>query len=133
MKSLMKYEVFIPYFAAILFQLTIKLHLPSYCYIIPSVILGLYFFPVRILFFDNTQNRTFFFLTSWLFASIFGLTSVYILNPDLRVIYVSLLFAGLICFPIMYFAYAFKTDIKIFFLLFGFSLLASSCFSVKLL
>ncbi len=125
-KQLLKLEVYFPYIAVLFFFFTVKLHLSSILYTVLIIILGFYFSFVRVLYSISAQNKAFHVFTSCLFSLILILSAVILFCPDNKTIRYSLIISGMICFPVLTFIYGVKQDVRIFLLIFGFSLLAGS-------
>lgn len=124
MKLLYKMEVYFPYFAILLFFITFKLQLSSIVYLILAIIIGLYFFPFRLLI-TNSEKRIFHIIFSVIFSTILIFSSVFLINPNIDVIKISLGFLGISCFILLIYMYFTKElSNKLFFLLLGFNILS---------
>jgi len=126
MKYLTRIEPFLPFVAAVILFLAAKNHVETYAYLIVAILFSFYFFPLRLMA-KSTEKKWFQVVTSVLFANILLFIAIYLINPELNFVRIILGVSAILCIVLLVYTYFFKKlTVRIFFLLLGFNVLASS-------
>jgi hypothetical protein len=123
-------EVYFPYIAAVLFFFTLKLQLPVLVYLITGIIIGIYFSAVRLFVKEKPAGNVFHFSSSLFCAFIIGFTMIYLLYPESGFVHLVLIISGLVSFAGTLYIHFTNKSARLFFLMFGFSLLTGMHFTI---
>lgn len=125
-----KSEVYFPYVAALLFFFTNKLQISFVWYFIIAVLLGFYFFPVRLFtgnIFDNKilKNRLVFFLSCFILAGIISYSAILCFVNDNELMRNLMNVFSILNFLFLIYYFVIDKKIRLFFLHFGFVILSA--------
>lgn len=126
MKYLTRIEIIFPFVASFIVFLAAKNHIDTVVYLIVAIVFSFYFFPMKLIV-DSKEKKWFQIVTSVLFANILILIAIYLINPELSVIKTILGMSSILCIVLLVYKHFFeKLSVRLFFLLLGFNVLASS-------
>jgi len=127
---LVKFEVTIPYFLGILFFFTVKQQIPSFIYFILTILLGLYFFPVRFFISSNIdvniiKNKLPFLFSCFILSVILCFSIIFVFT-DFKLLRNLMVVFSILNFSIMIYYYLMDKRSRIFIVHLGFLFLSSA-------